>query len=574
MRSVLDAASAYGNELIRARTKAAPSSQKARASAPGTVRYGYTADASGRLVECPSSKPCSLRCAPSTRRDSLSARSSQSCKARGVPGPHRQAARADQVQDYPRGVTGRIVDPPRFDGLVQTRRPRGRASRTHQPGGRATPPHGDQCPTTRPRIRRIRAHRATPHRGATRGARRRSSAPTADNPDVYVGRNNVLRGLVRRALVLGRPPPRYTARRLVEAPAPTHCPACPRPRASWALRRYAPHVEALRATMSTKELCGRGFMACRTTRSRRSNAAGPWHPRRSSGSCLVPVEGSSVARCAMTFTASRDALRAPYAVRCTGTSSGGERRLVVRGQRPLSARVRCPWHDERTGSCSRERRPDGTIRVRCFGCRASGDVLSLVAAVHGLDVRRDFVRVLGPTTIAGVAAPTAALPLDGARARRAEGRGGTGRGARPRCGSRRGRPTCSVTCPGARAQSAMGYLRARRIEHTPAAGGSRSPDDLQRLDDAPTRIVDHCGRRGVARSGMAAIRDFSPRWAGRLIGAVEARTEPWIPRGLSGEPRGAETYMGRGRRAVPWGCADLQARGAGHGPWPWSRANA
>lgn len=75
------------------------------------------------------------------------------------------------------------------------------------------------------------------------------------NPDVYVGRSNVLRGLVRRALVLGRPPPEAPSAGSVEAPAPTRAPRVPRaPRARPELTAGRAHVEALRATMSTKEL--------------------------------------------------------------------------------------------------------------------------------------------------------------------------------------------------------------------------------------------------------------------------------------------------------------------------------
>ena len=53
MRSVLDAAAAYERALIRSRTKAALAVKKARGERTGTVRYGFTADAAGRLVECP-----------------------------------------------------------------------------------------------------------------------------------------------------------------------------------------------------------------------------------------------------------------------------------------------------------------------------------------------------------------------------------------------------------------------------------------------------------------------------------------------------------------------------------------
>ena len=56
--------------------------------------------------------------------------------------------------------------------------------------------------------------------------------------------------------------------------------------------------------------------------------------------------------------------------------------------------IRCPWHADRTPSCSVREASDGTIAVKCHGCDRSGDVLHLVAAVHGLDVRRDFTEVL------------------------------------------------------------------------------------------------------------------------------------------------------------------------------------
>jgi DNA primase len=56
---------------------------------------------------------------------------------------------------------------------------------------------------------------------------------------------------------------------------------------------------------------------------------------------------------------------------------------------------RCPWHGEKNPSCSIEPGPnEGTLRARCFSCGAGGDVLALIAAVHQLDARRDFQRIL------------------------------------------------------------------------------------------------------------------------------------------------------------------------------------
>ena len=77
------------------------------------------------------------------------------------------------------------------------------------------------------------------------------------------------------------------------------------------------------------------------------------------------------------------------------------RSLTLKGAGPLGAArwsqatgprflVLCPWHSERTPSCSVKLASDGTIAAHCFGCGAGGDVLSLVAAARGLDARRDF----------------------------------------------------------------------------------------------------------------------------------------------------------------------------------------
>src|SRR5580692_9173104 len=58
------------------------------------------------------------------------------------------------------------------------------------------------------------------------------------------------------------------------------------------------------------------------------------------------------------------------------------------------ATVSCPWHDENTPSCSVRLAKDGTLSVRCHACGATGDALSLIAKVNGLDVDRDFAEVL------------------------------------------------------------------------------------------------------------------------------------------------------------------------------------
>lgn len=56
--------------------------------------------------------------------------------------------------------------------------------------------------------------------------------------------------------------------------------------------------------------------------------------------------------------------------------------------------IRCPWHQEKTPSCWVTRGPDGTILVKCYGCGQTGDALTLIAEVYGLDVRANFREVL------------------------------------------------------------------------------------------------------------------------------------------------------------------------------------
>ena len=53
---------------------------------------------------------------------------------------------------------------------------------------------------------------------------------------------------------------------------------------------------------------------------------------------------------------------------------------------------RCPRHGGT--SLSLRRGHDGTLQARCFGCDFGGDALTLVAEVEGLNMRRDFRRVL------------------------------------------------------------------------------------------------------------------------------------------------------------------------------------
>lgn len=59
-----------------------------------------------------------------------------------------------------------------------------------------------------------------------------------------------------------------------------------------------------------------------------------------------------------------------------------------------SVQVHCPFHDDQRPSASLTIGEHGTLRLHCFVCNENWDAHSVVAKVHGLDVRSDFCRVL------------------------------------------------------------------------------------------------------------------------------------------------------------------------------------
>lgn len=66
--------------------------------------------------------------------------------------------------------------------------------------------------------------------------------------------------------------------------------------------------------------------------------------------------------------------------------------LGLERSREEQAKWICPRHGGASLSLTVGR--DRTLRVKCFGCDLAGDVFSLLAEVHGLDVRSDFPALL------------------------------------------------------------------------------------------------------------------------------------------------------------------------------------
>lgn len=229
----------------------------------------------------------------------------------------------------------------------------------------------------------------------------------------------------------------------------------------------------------------------------------------------------------------------------------------------------CPWHGDRTPSLSVSRGPDGTVRVKCFGCDATGDAFTLIAHANGLDVRRDFRDVLD------LACDLAGLP----RPERPE--------FAPRPPPVRAAPrvpppppveqpddgalsavaaVLAEVAPVTASREAMEYLRSRGLDATEAVHWYALP-----TGGARDRIVEVCieamGREAWQRSGLASESGWwSGSWPGlRLV-------IPWrSPSGevdcLQGRYVGADAKVNRFAFPVgrsprwPFGCDVLSEVG-------------
>lgn len=220
----------------------------------------------------------------------------------------------------------------------------------------------------------------------------------------------------------------------------------------------------------------------------------------------------------------------PRVVAALGLGQGAQRQAT-------GLLIRCPWHDERTPSCSVTRGPDETIRVRCFGCSASGDVLALVAQVHGLDLRRDFPTVLRRAAeVAG--AYDVLADLDG------------------------GRPVERRTLP----------VEPRRVERSTLPVEPEQPQlDADTYDALATRLLDLCpldgdvaryvegrGLLAVARAaGLGALPAYAGQAAlvGRLVAdgfGPDALVAAGLLRARNGEPDLQAFAHPAARLLLPW----------------------
>lgn len=190
--------------------------------------------------------------------------------------------------------------------------------------------------------------------------------------------------------------------------------------------------------------------------------------------------------------------------------------------------VRCPWHEERTPSCSVFVGGDGTVAVKCHGCGASGDALSLVAAVRGLDLRADFGAVLEEAAyLAGV---RVSLPS-------------TGYVARPAPAPR--------PAPDTLGADAFGELADALLELCPVEGEADAWSYLRRRGIAELARAERWAALPSSATGRAQVRD-----------ALVTRFGPdaWLRSGLAHAdgPKAGEWLFGEHRLVIPWRAVGVQ----------------
>ncbi len=239
--------------------------------------------------------------------------------------------------------------------------------------------------------------------------------------------------------------------------------------------------------------------------------------------------------------------------------------------------VLCPWHDERSPSCSVSRGRDGTVRVKCFGCGATGDALTLVAARHRLDLAGDFVEVLDlGAVLAGVALPerldrpVGYVPPVRAIVRRAD--------AAPVEAPEDGSVDAVANAladlaPITRDRAALDYLRARGLYRSVAMGWYSLPGDETARTRLRDEVVARVGAEAWASSGLSSIEGprsglWSYAWTGPRV-VIPWRAPNGTVEALQGRLRGAESegvrkyVFPRGRRPRwPYGAEGLDLAGA------------
>ncbi len=241
---------------------------------------------------------------------------------------------------------------------------------------------------------------------------------------------------------------------------------------------------------------------------------------------------------------------------------------------PHGVIVLCPWHNERSPSCSISTARDGGVRVKCFGCDTSGDALSLVAVCNGLDLRREFRDVLDlAARVAGVSPPeTREAPFRATeRPVRVLTRHAT---VAPQEAPEDGSVDAVASaladlCPVTRDAAAWRYLAGRGLARSVAAGWYALPADPGARERLRCAIVERVGPEAWASCGLSAEGGVGWSWAWtgpRVVipwRAPNGTVESLQGRLVGPERDGARKYVfPRGRRPRwPFGVEALDEAG-------------
>lgn len=227
----------------------------------------------------------------------------------------------------------------------------------------------------------------------------------------------------------------------------------------------------------------------------------------------------------------------------------------------------CPGHGDKGPSCSVTKGDDGTLRVHCMAhCGLDGDVLTLIAAARGLDIKSDFRRVLEEgARLAGVdldprgvasgppptkRSPRIAAPTPVAPQAPPEGFGDVA-------------ARMLALCPLRSSKRALEYLAARGIAELAAADGwGALPLDVAPLVEA---LSTSCGAAALVRSGLFQRKGGALRllWAEHALlipyrdasGTIVGLQRRLLREAKDGEPK----YVHAGARSALYGMERLAA---------------
>jgi DNA primase len=159
--------------------------------------------------------------------------------------------------------------------------------------------------------------------------------------------------------------------------------------------------------------------------------------------------------------------------------------------------IHCPFHSDSTPSCSLYVGTDGTVRFKCFGCDARGDIFAFMARGYGMDLKEQFRRVLKATE-------EFADEMDGLvpAGRAVGGEYGTDAGLVDEFTLAAMITTLLVLCPLASQSDVAAYLSERGIREQAERDGWGALPPLSQQNNIIAQLMAEFGPETVAGTGL------------------------------------------------------------------------